>query len=138
MSTIVITPKDRQHSIESCSEISVPLDKSIFHRILMLAALSESEINIPTVGKLSGDVQTTLDAMIQLGVKIEWKDKEIIVYGIGKTGFQKSSKPIDCRNSGTTARLLMGILSSQSFESTLIGDESPYQTSDGKACKNIE
>ena len=90
----------------------------------MLAALSESEVSILTIGKLSSDVQTTLDALLQLGVKIERKDTEIIVYGVGKNGFQKSSKPIDCRNSGTTARLLMGILSSQSFESTLIGDES--------------
>ena len=125
MSTIVITPKDNSsRSIESCSEISVNADKSIFHRILILAALSESEIHIPTTGKLSSDVETTLDALVQLGVRIDQNDEEIIVYGVGKTGFQKSSKPIDCRNSGTTARLLMGILASQSFESTLIGDES--------------
>lgn len=125
MSTIVITPKDNSsRSIESCSEISVPADKSIFHRILMLAALSESEVSIPTIGKLSSDIQTTLNALIQLGVKIDQRDKEIIVYGVGKTGLQKPSKPIDCRNSGTTARLLMGILASQSFESALIGDDS--------------
>ncbi len=125
MSTIVITSTGSSlHSKETCSEISVPQDKSIFHRILILAALSESQIFINTIGKLSSDVLTTLNALVQLGVKIDRLEKEIIVYGVGKKGFKKPSEAIDCGNSGTTARLLMGLLASQSFESILIGDAS--------------
>ncbi len=104
--------------------ISLPQDKSIFHRILFLSALSEGAVTIPITGKIGEDVQTTIDALRLLNVLIEQTDTALTIRGVGKQGLSKSNSPIDCRNSGTTARLLMGILSAQSFDSQLIGDTS--------------
>jgi 3-phosphoshikimate 1-carboxyvinyltransferase len=104
--------------------ISLPPDKSIFHRILFLAALSNSIVRIPISGIIAGDVRSTIEALKTLGARIEQKSTELIISGVGRQGFRKPDKPIDCGNSGTTARLLMGILSAQSFDSTLEGDDS--------------
>jgi 3-phosphoshikimate 1-carboxyvinyltransferase len=62
--------------------------------------------------------------MEALGVRFERSEGNLIVHGVGKTGLRESSTPLDCGNSGTTMRLISGILAGQSFTSTLIGDES--------------
>lgn len=104
--------------------ISLPPDKSIFHRVLFFSALGESTVTIAAEGKIGDDVQATIDALRSLGVPIEQTDTALTIRGEGKQGLSKSNAPIDCRNSGTTARLLMGILSAQSFDSELVGDAS--------------
>lgn len=110
--------------------IQVASDKSISHRALIFAALAEgrSEILNPL---LSEDVLCTLQILRQLGVKIEilrsaqndGRDA-LIVQGVGLKGLKPSSEVLYCGNSGTTMRLMLGLLSAQNFESVLTGDDS--------------
>src|SRR5689334_11604486 len=105
-------------------EIQLPPDKSIFHRLLFLSALSEQAVIIPIVEEIASDVRSTIGALQSLGVEISQVAENLVINGIGKNGFRKPLLPIDCGNSGTTARFLMGILAAQSFNSELIGDAS--------------
>ncbi|HWB60368.1 MAG TPA: 3-phosphoshikimate 1-carboxyvinyltransferase [Chthoniobacteraceae bacterium] len=106
-------------------EIKVPGDKSISHRAVMLAALSNGTCVIR--GFLpSEDCMRTVDAMIALGVRIEQDGSDpttLVVHGC-KRRLMAPEHDIDCGNSGTTMRLLAGILAAQPFRSRLIGDES--------------
>jgi len=90
----------------------------------MLAALGDGVsrlVNYPT----SADPQSTLSCFRQLGVSIEEEEDGIlIVEGKGLEGLQAATEPLDCGNSGTTMRLLAGILAGQPFDTTLIGDAS--------------
>ncbi len=105
-------------------EVRVPGDKSISHRAIMLAAIAEGTSRI--TGFLEGeDTRATARAFAQMGVRIESpRDNERIVHGVGLRGLKKSAAPIDCGNAGTGMRLLTGLLAGQSFDTTLIGDES--------------
>ena len=104
-------------------EITVPGDKSISHRSIMFGALANGITEID--GFLDGeDCNSTIDAFRAMGVKIEKKESRIKVYGNGLYGLKAPSSPLNCGNSGTTTRLISGILSGQSFESKLIGDDS--------------
>ena len=106
-------------------EPRVPGDKSISHRAIMFASLAEGTSRI--TGFLEGeDTRATARAFAQqMGVRIEApKDSERIVHGVGLRGLQAPAAPIDCGNAGTGMRLLAGLLAGQSFDSTLIGDES--------------
>jgi len=103
--------------------ISVPGDKSISHRALMLGAIAEGETVI--CGLAPGeDVRSTIHCLRQLGVSIREKDNEIYLKGYGRAGLQKSEKILDAGNSGTTMRLLSGILATQPFQTTITGDAS--------------
>lgn len=105
-------------------EVNIPADKSIAHRSAMMAALGEGTSQIVNYPK-SADPQSTLACMRQLGVKIEEDEHGILfVHGVGINGLQAPTAPLDCGNSGTTMRLLSGILAGQPFDSTLIGDAS--------------
>ncbi len=126
MNIEILPVQETSHSSEK-SILTLPLDKSIFHRILIIGSLTESKITIPIHTPIAEDVQSTINALGQLGVKIEIHATSITIWGIGLYGFQKPSLPIDCGNSGTTVRLLMGILAAQPFSSTLIGDTSLSQ-----------
>ena len=101
-------------------EIFFPGDKSISHRSLMFAALcnGKSRIFNLSTGK---DVQSTKNCLIKCGIKIYNEKSSYIVEG-GK--FKNPKKELDCGNSGTTARLLSGLLSGQNINATFIGDES--------------
>jgi 3-phosphoshikimate 1-carboxyvinyltransferase len=103
---------------------SVPGDKSISHRALMLGALAEGQTRIS--GFLAGeDCLATARALAALGVRIERpSDTEVRVEGRGRGGLAPSSAPLDLGNAGTAMRLMMGVLAPQSFDSTLIGDAS--------------
>lgn len=103
--------------------INLPGDKSISHRAAMFAAIAEGTSRISNFAS-SADCWSTVGCLRSLGVKIEGEGGEITVHGVGKTGLSASSEPLDCGNSGTTMRLISGILAGQSFSSTLIGDES--------------
>jgi len=100
--------------------ISLPGDKSISHRAVMLASIADgvSELTNLNDGK---DVQSTIKALQACGALIENDDKKLIITG---TTLSNPKKPIDCGNSGTSARLLSGFLSSQNLQFSLIGDDS--------------
>jgi 3-phosphoshikimate 1-carboxyvinyltransferase len=103
--------------------ITVPGDKSITHRAIMLGAIAHGETKIinPLLGE---DCKATLRAIKQLGIKTLFKNNILYIYGHGKQGLKYSNQAIDCGNSGTTMRLFAGILAAQPFETHLIGDHS--------------
>ncbi len=108
-------------------EITPPPDKSISHRAVMFASLAKGESRIKNF-LWAKDPISSLNAMKSLGVKIEVNDiKEIIVQGEGLQSLKEPEDVIDCGNSGTTIRLLSGILAGQPFLSILSGDESLRQ-----------
>jgi 3-phosphoshikimate 1-carboxyvinyltransferase len=98
-------------------------DKSISHRAAMIAALADGTSHI-TNYSTSADCAATLSCLRQIGVRIERTGNDVTVYGVGPNGFRAPDAPLDCGNSGTTMRLLAGILAGSDFESTLTGDES--------------
>jgi 3-phosphoshikimate 1-carboxyvinyltransferase len=103
--------------------IAVPGDKSISHRAVMFNAVAEGNARITNF--LTGaDCLSTIACMQALGVKIERSGSEVQVYGRGLRGLQAPSTILDCGNSGTTIRLLTGLLAGQRFRATLTGDES--------------
>lgn len=111
-------------------EILVPGDKSISHRALMLAALAQGESIVHNLAP-GEDVRSTARCLRALGVKISLKAAHkgagrpmAVVAGVGFRGLRPSEGPLDAGNSGTTLRLLGGILAGQPFESVLTGDES--------------
>lgn len=104
-------------------KINLPGDKSISHRAALLSAMAEGETRIENFSS-AADCASTLDCLQALGVEIKRDGAKIFIRGAGKTGFKKPVTEIDCGNSGTTMRLLAGILAGQSFDSVLIGDES--------------
>jgi 3-phosphoshikimate 1-carboxyvinyltransferase len=105
-------------------ELSVPGDKSISHRALMLGGIAEGDTEIS--GFLAGeDCLATLRALEELGVMIERSGPQhLIVHGRGGEGLAAARGPLDMGNAGTAMRLFMGLLAPQAFDSTLIGDQS--------------
>lgn len=110
------------HSIKG--EIAVPGDKSISHRAIIFGSIAKGTTVIN--GFLDGDdCMATLKAFQSMGVTIEGPDEQqVVIYGVGKYGLKKPAQVIDCGNSGTSIRLLAGLLAAQSFDSQLTGDES--------------
>jgi 3-phosphoshikimate 1-carboxyvinyltransferase len=103
-------------------EIVVPGDKSISHRSIMFASLAEGTSRIR--GLLRGeDCLSTLAAFQQMGVRVEEAGSELLIEGRGIRGLQEPSNVIDCGNSGTTMRLMSGILAAQPFFTVLSGDK---------------
>lgn len=105
-------------------EIRVPGDKSISHRSIMLGSLAEGTTTVE--GFLEGeDSLATLQAFRDMGVVIDGPTNgRVIIKGVGSNGLQASSKPLYLGNSGTSMRLLAGLLAGQSFSSVLTGDSS--------------
>lgn len=105
-------------------ELRVPGDKSISHRSVMLGALAEGRTTV--TGFLDGeDCLATIAAFRAMGVPIERpRSGAVIIDGVGLHGLQAPAAPLDMGNSGTAMRLLCGVLAGQSFDSTLIGDNS--------------
>jgi 3-phosphoshikimate 1-carboxyvinyltransferase len=103
---------------------TVPGDKSISHRALMLAALAEGQTRI--TGFLAGeDCLATARALAALGVRIERPaETEVWVHGQGAAGLSAPTRPLDMGNAGTAMRLMMGVLAPQPFDSILVGDAS--------------
>ncbi|HEY5438432.1 MAG TPA: hypothetical protein VIJ99_06005, partial [Acidimicrobiales bacterium] len=114
-----------EHATSVNGSLRVPGDKSTSHRALMLSALAEGESRI--VGLSTGlDVAATSRIMVQLGARREDRDGLVVVTG-PDDGLRATREPLDCGNSGTTMRLLAGVVSSIVGEHTLIGDESLSQ-----------
>ena len=105
------------------SEIGVPGDKSISHRALMVSSIS---IGITKISNFlfSHDSISTLNCLRDLGVKIEMNNRDILVHGNGLYSFKSYDGILDVRNSGTTIRLLSGILSGNKIKSVIDGDDS--------------
>lgn len=116
----IVTPG---HSV--FGDITVPGDKSISHRAVLLSALSNSTTDIFNLS-FGTDVLHSVEAMRALGVTISLNEtkKSARIRGVGLSGLQSAKTPIDCGNSGTLMRLLAGILAAQKFNSVLIGDAS--------------
>ena len=100
-----------------------PPDKSISHRSALFAAISSEKSIIKNYSQ-AADPQSTLSCLRQLGVEIEQNGTQVTVQGVGRDGFSTPSAPLDCGNSGTTMRLLGGIVSGAGVECSLVGDES--------------
>lgn len=101
----------------------VPGDKSISHRSVMLASLANGISRIE--GFLYGaDCLSTIDCFRNMGINITTAESEVIVYGKGLNGLSQPPKMLYTGNSGTTTRLLCGILSGQKFDSSITGDDS--------------
>ncbi|HEX6630353.1 MAG TPA: 3-phosphoshikimate 1-carboxyvinyltransferase, partial [Gemmatimonadaceae bacterium] len=103
--------------------VAVPGDKSISHRALILAALSEGQSHIENLLR-SADVETTARALRALGADIAPLAPEVTVRGRGLRGLHAPGADLDCGNSGTTTRLLAGVVAAHPFTTTFVGDES--------------
>ena len=106
-------------------ELSVPGDKSISHRIAMLAAIANGASRVHGFST-SADCQATLECIERLGIEVDRRSQELIIHGRGLFGFQPTEAPIrlDAANSGSTIRMLSGLLAAQRFESEIDGDAS--------------
>lgn len=105
-------------------EIFIPGDKSISHRSVMFSSLGDKAVTIKNFLN-SQDCLSTVSCMEALGVKIEKiNDNELVVHGVGINGLKEPENVLDAGNSGTTLRLLMGMLSAQNFFVTFTGDDS--------------
>ena len=104
--------------------LSIPGDKSISHRAVMLAALADGTSRID--GFLEGeDTRATAAIFARLGVRIESPEPSVrLVHGVGLDGLQAPEEALDCGNAGTGMRLLAGVLAGQRFDSVLTGDAS--------------
>lgn len=104
-------------------EVTIPGDKSISHRAVMFGSLAEGTTEVTNF--LQGaDCLSTIDAFRKMGIEIENTPEKILIHGRGLHGLTAPSSVLDMGNSGTTTRLISGILAGQSFESTLTGDAS--------------
>lgn len=104
-------------------EVTIPGDKSISHRAVMFGSLAEGTTEV--TGFLRGaDCLSTIDCFRRLGVTVEDKNERILIHGRGLHGLSAPEQLLDAGNSGTTTRLISGILSGQNFETTLTGDAS--------------
>jgi 3-phosphoshikimate 1-carboxyvinyltransferase len=103
--------------------LSLPGDKSISHRAAILAALAEGTTRIENFAP-GADCASTLSCLRQLGVEIERDGNTVVVHGVGMNGLKAPTAELDCGNSGTTMRLLAGVLAGQNFTSVLVGDHS--------------
>ncbi|MET0536070.1 MAG: 3-phosphoshikimate 1-carboxyvinyltransferase [Steroidobacter sp.] len=105
-------------------EISVPGDKSVSHRSLMLGGIAEGTTEVRGFLE-SEDCLATLAALRALGVNIaRYGGNRVTIQGVGMDGFKAPAAPLDMGNAGTAMRLSMGLLAGQKFESTLVGDAS--------------
>ena len=101
----------------------MPGDKSISHRSIMLGSIAEGVTRVS--GFLEGeDSLATLNAFRDMGVQIERHGSNVVIHGVGMRGLKEPKNPLNLGNSGTSIRLMSGLLSAQNFDSKLCGDES--------------
>jgi 3-phosphoshikimate 1-carboxyvinyltransferase len=120
MTTLLVHPA--AHPLRG--SVPVPSDKSIGHRALLFGALCEGDTHIEGFSRGEDNVSTA-NALRAMGVAIdEPSASSLVVHGVGLDGLRAPDRPLDCGNSGTTMRLLCGLLAGQHFRSVLVGDES--------------
>lgn len=103
--------------------VEVPGDKSISHRALILAALGEGPSRIRRILR-SADVESTAGVLRTLGVEVPPLTDDFVVNGVGLHGLRHPNAPLDCGNSGTTARLMAGVVAGAGITATFVGDAS--------------
>lgn len=116
-STVVVRP-----ARNIAGALQLPGDKSISHRYAMLAAIAEGTTRLANFST-GADCASTLGCLATLGVELERTENAVLIHGRGPK-LQQPDKPLDCGNSGSTMRMLSGILAGQGFSSELVGDES--------------
>lgn len=104
-------------------EIKIPADKSITHRAIIIGSIGAGVVEVENY-LASADCLSTLACMEKLGVTIERAEKSLLIHGAGLRGLKAPTETLDAGNSGTTLRLLMGLLAAQPFNSTFTGDAS--------------
>ncbi len=114
--------------VEPCArplrgEVAIPGDKSIGHRALLFSLLSQTPVRVLGLGD-GADNGRSAKAVTALGGRIEKDGPALVIHGTGLDGMRAPASRIDCGNSGTTIRLLCGLLAGQRFQTTLFGDES--------------
>lgn len=109
--------------LEMGGNLDIPGDKSISHRAIIFGALSEGKTSV-TNFLFGDDCLHTIKCFQQLGVKIDKDHEKVVVHGAGFHGLNEPQEILDVGNSGTTIRLLLGILAGRPFHTCLIGDES--------------
>ena len=118
MSVKQITPVTNLHG-----EVDIPGDKSISHRSIMFGSIAQGTTEV-THFLEGADCLSTIDCFRKMGIEIEKRDQRILVRGNGLRGLKAPSETLNVGNSGTTTRLISGILSGQNFTSVLSGDDS--------------
>lgn len=103
--------------------VRLPGDKSISHRYAMLAAIAEGDSRIRNYST-GADCHSTLGCVRALGIAVDEADGEIVIHGRGADGLESPQAQLDAGNSGSTIRMLSGILAAQKFDSRIGGDES--------------
>ena len=103
--------------------LELPGDKSISHRYAILAAIAEGTSEIQNFAA-AADCQSTLECIRRLGIPVDATRERVRIAGAGLNGLKAPRKPLDAENSGSTIRMLAGVLAGQSFTSTLTGDAS--------------
>ena len=103
-------------------EITVPGDKSISHRSIMLGAIANGTTSVRGFLR-GGDNMATMGAFRSMGVRIDDDGETVVIHGRGLHGLNEPGDVIDCGNSGTTIRLITGLLAGQSFFSVVTGDQ---------------
>lgn len=131
MATWTITPAGALQGA-----ITVPGDKSITHRAIILSALAEGASRLARYCR-GEDCLQTMRAFRALGVPIEETPEQLTVHGKGLRGLTEADAPIDCGNSGTGIRLLAGLLAGQDFFTVLTGDESIRRRPMGRVVKPL-
>lgn len=116
--------------------IRVPGDKSISHRSIMFGALAEGTTTV-TNFLMGEDCLSTIGVFRALGVTIDVTPEKIVVQGKGWDGLQKPAETLDVGNSGTTIRLMLGILAGRSFDATIEGDASIAKRPMGRVMKPL-
>ena len=108
------------------TSMRVPGDKSLSHRALIFGVLADGESRYRGVLEAQ-DVRSTAQALTALGADIQWVNGHVGVMGRGRRGLRAAQSDLDCRNSGTTARLLAGVVAGHPFAARFVGDESLSQ-----------
>jgi 3-phosphoshikimate 1-carboxyvinyltransferase len=117
-------------------QVRVPGDKSISHRALMFAALGDGRSRVRGILR-SADVQSTAAVLRALGVTVPELADDLIVGGLGRRGLRAPGGDLDCGNSGTTARLLSGIIAAHPFSARLVGDASLSRRPMGRVARPL-
>src|SRR5262245_24281622 len=103
--------------------ICLPGDKSISHRYAMISAIAEGSSKIQNYST-GADCHSTLGAIRALGIDIDETGTDVTIHGRGLDGLRAPAAELDAGNSGSTIRMLSGILAAQAFTSRIVGDES--------------
>ena len=103
--------------------LSLPGDKSISHRYALIGAIAEGDTHVANFST-GADCHSTLSCIRALGIDVEEHGREVLIHGKGLDGLRPPANDLDAGNSGSTIRMLSGILAGQPFESSIFGDES--------------